>query len=98
METVFKKENDKLTVTLSGRVDTTTAPELETKIFAQLDGVSELILDLNNMPYTSSAGLRVFLKLHRAMKPQGTMKVVHVCDDVMEVFEMTGFSDILTIE
>ena len=97
METVLKKENNKLTVSVSGKVDSETAPELETDVMSRLDGVTELILDLCDMPYTSSAGLRVFLKMQRAMKGRGTMKVVHVCEEVMEVFEMTGFSDILTI-
>lgn len=98
MEALLNKENTKLTLSVSGRVDTTTAPELEKAIFDNLDGITELILDLKDMPYTSSAGLRVLLKAQKAMKTQGTMKVINVCSDVLEVFDMTGFTDILTIE
>ena len=95
METSIKKENGKLNISVIGRVDTTTAPELEKAIFDNLDGVTEFVLDLKEMPYTSSAGLRVLLKAQKAMS---AMKVVNVCSDVLEVFDMTGFSDILTIE
>ena len=98
MKTEFVKENGKLTVSVVGKVDTITAPELEKAVLDQLDGVTELVLDLKEMPYTSSAGLRTFLKLHKAMNQKGTMKVTHVCGDVMDVFELTGFSDFLTIE
>jgi len=98
MQTSLNKENDKLTVTVSGRVDTATAPELEKAIFDNIDGASELVLDFKDMPYTSSAGLRVLLKAQKAMLKQGKMKVINVSSDVMEVFEMTGFSEILTIE
>ena len=98
MKTTLNKDNSKLTILVSGRVDTTTAPELEKTIFENLDGVTTLILDLAEMPYTSSAGLRVILKAHKAMSQQGEMKLVNVCGDVLEIFDMTGFSDILTIE
>lgn len=98
MQTSAAKENGILTITISGRVDTTTAPELETFISEQLDGVTELVLDLAEMSYTSSAGLRVLLKTQKQMNKQGSMKVIHVQEDVMEIFDMTGFSDILTIE
>ncbi|MBQ9227638.1 MAG: STAS domain-containing protein [Eubacterium sp.] len=89
------KDGSLLTLKIEGRVDTTTAPELEKAVFDNLDGVTELILDLENMPYTSSAGLRVLLKAKKAAK---NMKLIHVCDDVMEVLEMTGFTDIMNIE
>jgi anti-sigma B factor antagonist len=98
MHTSLNKENSKLTITVSGRVDTATAPELEKAIFDNIDGASELVLDFKDMPYTSSAGLRVLLKAQKAMLKQGEMKVINVSSDVMEVFEMTGFSEILTIE
>lgn len=98
MQTSLQKENNQLIISVSGRVDTTTAPELEKTIFDNLDGIAELILDLKDMPYTSSAGLRVFLKAQKAMENQGEMKLINVADDVMEVFDMTGFTDILTIE
>ena len=98
MQTTLNREDGKLTISVSDRVDTTTAPELERVILDNLDGVTELVLDLKDMPYTSSAGLRVLLKAQKAMKTQGNMKLVNVCDDVMEIFDMTGFADILTIE
>ncbi|MBE6741402.1 MAG: STAS domain-containing protein [Ruminococcaceae bacterium] len=91
-------ENSKLTIAVSGRVDTTTAPELEKEIFDNANGITELVLDLKEMSYTSSSGLRVFLKAQKLMNQQGSMKVINVSEDVMEIFEMTGFSDILTIE
>ena len=98
MQITSDKMNERLTVFVSGRVDAVTAPELEQYINNHLSGVSELILDLKEMSYTSSAGLRVFLKAQKAMNRQGSMKVVNVQSDVMDVLEMTGFSDILTIE
>lgn len=98
MDALLNREDSKLTVTVLGRVDTTTAPELEKAIFDGIDGVTELVLDLKDMPYTSSAGLRVLLKAQKAMNAKGSMKLINVSSDVMEIFEMTGFSDILTIE
>lgn len=87
-----------LTVALAGRLDTVTAPELEAELKASLDGVSELAIDLAELEYVSSAGLRVLLSAQKIMNKQGEMKVLHVSDTVMEIFEVTGFSDILTIE
>ena len=78
-------------------MDTTTAPELENFITENTQGITELILDLKNLSYTSSAGLRVLLKAQKLMNTLGSMKVINVQNDVMEIFEMTGFSDILTI-
>ena len=98
METVLKQENKKLTVFVSGKVDTTTAPALEKTVLENLDGITELVLDLKDMPYTSSAGLRVFLKIQKAMAKKGEMTVIHICEDVMDIFEMTGFSDFLSIK
>ena len=98
MQLTHTKEGNRLTVNVSGRVDTTTAPELEKYITDNTDGVTELILDLKEMSYTSSAGLRVLLKAQKLMNKQGSMKVTGVQNDVLEVFDMTGFSDILTIE
>lgn len=97
MQLSKNSEGNKLTISVSGRVDTVTAPELESFITENTNGVTELILDLKDMSYTSSAGLRVILKAQKMMNAQGSMKVVNVQSDVMEVFEMTGFSDILTI-
>jgi anti-sigma B factor antagonist len=98
MQITFEKENSKLTIFVSGRVDTVTAPELDTFIADNTQGVNELVLDLKDMSYTSSSGLRVILKAQKLMNQQGTMKVINVQKDVMDIFDMTGFSGILTIE
>ena len=87
-----------LTVALVGRLDTTTAPALEAEMNASLGGITELILDFEKLEYVSSAGLRVILACQKTMNKQGNMKLINVCADIMEVFEITGFSDILTIE
>lgn len=86
-----------LTLALVGRLDTTTAPELEQVLKDSLDGVTELILDFEQLDYISSAGLRVLLSTQKIMNKQGTMKVIQVSEMVQEIFEVTGFSDILTI-
>lgn len=93
-----EREGDKLTLAVIGRLDTTTAPELSAALDASLEDVKELILDLGGLEYISSAGLRVLLGAQRRMNKQGSMKLVHVNELVMEVFEVTGFSTILTIE
>ena len=93
-----KTENDVVTLTLAGRLDTATAPELETEVDACAGGVKDLVLDLKDLEYTSSAGLRVILKAQKMMNKQGSMKLIHVNEDVMEVFDITGFLDILNIE
>lgn len=93
-----KTDGTKAIFALSGRLDTTTAPELETELKASLDGVTALIFDMAALEYISSAGLRVLLFAQKLMNKQGEMKVVHVNDTIMEIFEVTGFSDILTIE
>ena len=98
METIINKKDGSLTIAVSGRIDTVTAPEFEKVIFDNIEGVSELILDLKELTYTSSAGLRVLLKAQKAMNAQGKMKLTNVCEDVVEVLEMTGFSEIITIE
>ena len=87
-----------LTVALIGRLDTTTAPELEKALKASLDGITELTFDLAALEYISSAGLRVLLSAQKTMNRQGTMKLTHVNETIMEIFEVTGFSDILTVE
>lgn len=98
MGTVLKQENKKLTVFVSGKVDSTTAPALEKTVLENLDGITELVLDLKDMPYTSSAGLRVFLKIQKAMLKKGKMTVIHICEEVMDIFELTGFSAFLSIQ
>ena len=92
------REGSALTVAVEGRLDTTTAPELEKALKDGLDGVTALTLDLEKLEYISSAGLRVLLSAQKIMNKQGGMKVVHVNEIVNEVFEVTGFSDILTLE
>ena len=87
-----------LVIALEGRLDTTTAPELEKELKASLDGITELTFDLAALEYISSAGLRVLLSAQKTMNRQGTMKLTHVNETIMEIFEVTGFSDILTVE
>ncbi len=87
-----------LTMEVEGRLDTMTAPELEKALKESLDGMTELVLDFTNLEYVSSAGLRVLLSAQKIMNKQGRMVIRNVCETVMEVFEVTGFSDILTVE
>jgi anti-sigma B factor antagonist len=91
------KNGNELTIALQGRLDTATAPELEEVIRSSLDGVTELVLDLKELDYISSAGLRVLLAAQKTMNKQGAMKVQNVNETVNEIFEVTGFTDILTI-
>ncbi len=99
MLNIEKKSNEtELTFVLKGRLDTTTAPELEKELKASMDGVTALIIDMAALDYISSAGLRVLLSAQKTMNKQGKMKVVHVSETIMEIFEVTGFSEILTIE
>lgn len=98
MQINYIKEASKLTVTPEGRIDTLSAPELEKKLSEILGDVSELVLDMAKVEYVSSAGLRVILKIQKIMLRQGKMKLISVNESVMEVFEITGFSDILNIE
>lgn len=85
-----------LTLALSGRLDTTTAPQLEAEVQA-LAAVTDLTLDMEKLEYVSSAGLRVLLAAQKIMSKQGKMQLTHVCDEIREVLDITGFSDILTI-
>ena len=87
-----------LEIALEGRLDTMTAPELEAELKNDMGGAESLTLDFSKLDYISSAGLRVLLSAHKAMSAKGGMKVTHVNEIVQEVFEVTGFSDILTIE
>ena len=97
--TIEKKINgEALTLVVSGRLDTQTAPELEAELDSVLAGLKELTFDMTNLEYVSSAGLRVILKAQKAMNAQGNMKLTGVNDSIMEVFDITGFLDILTIE
>ena len=97
--TIEKKINgEAVTLIVSGRLDTQTAPELENELDSILSGLKELTFDMTNLEYVSSAGLRVILKAQKAMNEQGSMKLTGVNDSIMEVFDITGFLDILTIE
>ena len=91
-------ENGKAQFALSGRLDTTTAPELEQELKASLIGVGELVIDMKELDYISSAGLRVLLSAQKVMNKQGSMTIKNANDTILEIFEVTGFSDILTIE
>ena len=94
----IKKNAAETTIELVGRLDTTTAPALDKTINEDIGDTKNLVLDVKGMEYISSAGLRVLLGAQKKMQKIGSMKVINVCDVVMEVFEMTGFADILTIE
>ena len=93
----IKRNAEETIITIVGRLDTTTAPALEKAINEDIGDVKNLVLDLTNLQYISSAGLRVLLGAQKKMQKIGSMKVVNVCETVMEVLEMTGFADILVI-
>ncbi len=90
-------EGSELTIALEGRLDTTTAPDLEKEVQESLGGVSNLTFDLKALEYISSAGLRVLLSAQKIMNKQGDMKIIGANEAIMEVFEVTGFIDILNI-
>ena len=92
------KNGTNLIIGLSGRLDTTTAPELEKELNELLPGITDLTFDFKELEYVSSAGLRVLLSAQKTMNNQGTMKLINVCELIKEVFDVTGFCDILTIE
>ena len=92
------KNGNELIMAISGRVDTSTAPEFEAKVRECIEGVTNLVLDFKEVDYISSAGLRVILFAKKAMVKQGDMKIINVNESVYEIFEVTGFSDMLTIE
>ncbi|MDY6400275.1 MAG: STAS domain-containing protein [Synergistales bacterium] len=89
---------DSLTIALDGRLDTTTAPQLEAEITSSLDGVKNFVIDMEKLVYVSSAGLRVLLKAQKIMNKQGSMVIKNVSQDIKEIFEVTGFDELLTIE
>ena len=94
----IKKSTTETIIEIIGRLDTTTAPSLDKTINEDIGDTKNLILDVKGMEYISSAGLRVFLGAQKKMQKIGSMKVINVCEEVMDVFEMTGFADILVIE
>ena len=93
-----KKTGSTLTVSVNGRIDTATAPEFDADVTQNLDGITNLILDFKDVNYVSSAGLRVLLSLQKKMMVAGEMKLIHVNEAVSDVFEVTGFDEILTFE
>ena len=94
----IKRNTDEIVIELVGRLDTTTAPALDKTISSDIESDKKLTLDLKRLEYISSAGLRVLLSAQKKLQKSGSMKLINVREEVMEVFEMTGFSDILTIE
>ena len=98
MNILKQREGTALTIGLEGRLDTVTAPQLEGELRTELDGVTELILDLKDLDYISSAGLRVLLSTQKTMNRQGSMTIRNIKPEIMEIFDVTGFVDILSIE
>ena len=98
MEIIQTRNNDELVIALKGELNTATAPELESVITTSLNGVKKLVFDFSELDYISSAGLRILLVSKKVMDKQGEMVVRHPNNEVMEIFEITGFKDILTIE
>ena len=94
----IKKQASEITIEVVGRLDTITAPVLEQTLNENIGNTKSLVLDMKGLEYISSAGLRVLLAAQKKMQMIGSMKLIGVCTDVMEIFEMTGFADILTIE
>ena len=98
MDIIKNSEGSKLTVALVGRLDTTTSPQLEAELRQSVDGLTELVLDLKDLDYISSAGLRVLLSAQKVMNKQGQMIIRNVKPEIMDIFDVTGFVDILNIE
>ena len=97
--TIDKKLNGtSMEIAIEGRLDTMTSPQLEEELKTSLEGITDLTFDFEMLEYISSAGLRVLLSAQKTMNKQGSMKIVHVSEPVMDVFDVTGFVDILTIE
>ena len=99
MLNINKEEtNGKLTIILEGRLDTTTAPQLEDELNKSVENAKSIVFDMDALEYISSAGLRILLSAQKTLNKQGEMKLIHVSEEIMEIFEVTGFSDILNIE
>ena len=92
-----KKDNDNLTLAITGRIDNSTAPQFEETLKASYDGITELVFDFQNLEYISSAGIRVLLSAQKKMNQQGSMKIMNVSEAIMEIFALTGFTSILNI-
>lgn len=98
MNIIKNGDGEKLIIALDGRLDTTTSPELEATLSEALEGVTDFELNLEKLAYISSAGLRILLNAQKRMNKQGKMKLTNVSEDIMDIFEITGFAGILTIE
>ena len=98
MEILKKQNNDELKNEVAGRLDTSTAPELEEYVRESIDDVTSLVFDFEKLDYISSAGLRVILSTQKIMSAKGTLKVKNMNNTVKEIFDVTGFSEIITIE
>ena len=98
MTITIDKNNEATTLKIEGRLDTTTAPELENTINGEGDALEKLVLDFEKVNYISSAGLRVLLTAQKKMNVQGSMELINVSEEVMDILEMTGFADILVIK
>ena len=98
MTVTTKQEGTRLTVAVEGKLGTTSAPELEKAVKNHISGVEELVFDFEKLEYMASAGLRVLLAAAKVMKKQGTMKIIHVTEPVMDVFTFTGMADVMDIE
>lgn len=98
MNIVKNQNGNSLTIALEGRLDTSTSPQLENELLSSLSGISDLIFDLDKLDYISSAGLRVLLSAQKTMNKQGKMVIHNVKPEIMEIFDVTGFVDILSIE
>lgn len=92
------KENDRLTIALEGRLDTLSAPQLDAELQDAYEGIKLLVFDFEKLAYISSAGLRILLAAQKIMSQQGSMVIKNACDEIREIFDVTGFSDILTLE
>ncbi|MBO4652528.1 MAG: STAS domain-containing protein [Lachnospiraceae bacterium] len=92
------KQNQALTIILEGRLDYNTSPQLDGVLRDSLDGITDLTIDMDSITYISSAGLRLLLSTQKTMKKQGVMRLINVRPEIMEIFEITGFSEILNIE
>ena len=98
MTVTTTREGTRLTVAVEGKLGTTSAPELEKAVKDNISGVEELVFDFEKLEYMASAGLRVLLAAAKVMKKQGTMKIIHVTEPVMDVFTFTGMADVMDIE
>lgn len=98
MEIIKNQEGNTLTIAIEGRLDTMTAPSFESELSDSIKDITSLVLDFSKLEYVSSAGLRVILSAQKTMNAQGEMKITNVNEEIMDVFEITGFADILTIE